>query len=152
VRLTTRNVWLLGAAGFTLLSGVAASAQSTAPDALTSLASPVADDIAASYATYHLQPIWTRAGINEAAVAQLVAILQKAPFDGFAEGPQLAAQVQAAAAQARSGDPGALTAAERVFSTAWVRYVQTIKRPTTGMIYAYRVGEIRKGRALARSC
>ena len=139
MRLTTRNVWLLGAAGFTLLSGVAASAQSTAPDALTSLASPAADDIVASYATYHLQPIWTRAGINEAAVAQLVAILQKAPFDGFAEGPQLAAQVQAAAAQARSGDPGALTAAERVFSTAWVRYVQTIKRPTTGMIYAYPV-------------
>ena len=54
-----RNMWLLGATGLTLLNGVAASAQSTAPDALTSLASPATDDVAGFYATYKPQPIWT---------------------------------------------------------------------------------------------
>src|SRR5690349_7095393 len=73
---------------------------------------PIAqDEIATVYASYRPQPIWTRGGINEAAVAQLVAILQRAPFDGFAEGPQLAARVQAALAQARSGDPAAMASA-----------------------------------------
>ena len=66
-------------------------------------------------------------------------ILQRSAFDGFAPGPQLAAQVQAAAAQARSGKPADIAAAERVLSTAWVQYVQAIKQPTTGMIYAYPV-------------
>ena len=96
-------------------------------------------DVAAFYATYRPQPIWLRAGVNEVAVAQLVAILQRAPFDGFAEGPQLAAQVEAAVAQARSGDLEATAAADRVLSAAWVRYIQALKRPTPGMIYAYPV-------------
>ena len=67
---------------------------------------------------------------DDPAVAQLTAILQRAPFDGFAEGPQLAAQVQAAVGAGPRGKPGASAAAERVLSTAWVRYVQAIKRPT----------------------
>jgi murein L,D-transpeptidase YcbB/YkuD len=137
VTLTTRNLGLLGAAGIALFAGVAASAQSVAPDPASSLAPPQSDDVATFYATYKPQPIWTRNGINEAATAQLVAILQRAPFDGFAEGPQLAAQVQAAVVQARSGDPAAMSVAEQTLSGAWVRYVQALKRPTTGMIYAY---------------
>ena len=32
-----------------------------------------------------------------------------------------------------------MTAAERTLSSAWVRYVQTVRRPTAGMIYAYPV-------------
>ena len=95
-----------------------------------------APDVVTAYDTYRPQPIWTRHGLDEAAVAELVSILQRAPFDGFAEGPQLAAQVQAAAAQARAGGPDA-AAAERFFSTVWVRYVRAIKRPTDGMIYAF---------------
>jgi murein L,D-transpeptidase YcbB/YkuD len=139
VRLTTRNLGLLGAASVALFVGFAASAQPAAPDPATSLAPPRSDDVATFYTTYKPQPIWTRNGINEAATAQLIAILQRAPFDGFAEGPQLAAQVQSTVAQARSGDPGAMSAAERALSGAWVRYVQALKRPTTGMIYAYSV-------------
>jgi murein L,D-transpeptidase YcbB/YkuD len=139
VRLTTRNLGLLGVASVALFVGVAASAQPAAPDPASALAPFQSDDIAAFYATYKPQPIWTRNGINEAATAQLVAILQRAPFDDFAEGPQLAAQIQAAVAQARSGDPSATMTAERVLSGSWVRYVQTLKRPTTGMIYAYPV-------------
>jgi L,D-transpeptidase YcbB len=96
-------------------------------------------DIAAFYATYQPRPIWVRGAVDEVAVSQLTAILQRAPFDGFAEGPQLAAQIEAAVARARTGDAAAITAAERTLSAAWVRYVQALKRPTPGMVYTYPV-------------
>ena len=99
---------------------------------------PVAPDVTAAYDTYHIQPIWFRAGPDSPAIAQLVAILQRAPFDGFPAGPQLAAQVQSVAAAVRA-NPAAAEGAERIVSTAWVRYVQSLKRPTDGMIYAYPV-------------
>jgi murein L,D-transpeptidase YcbB/YkuD len=134
--MTGRYLGYFGAASLAFLLGGAASAQPVSSDAAPILA-PAGVDVAAFYATFRPQPIWTRAGVNETAVAQLVAILQRAPFDGFADGPQLAAQVQAAVAQARSGDPTATTLAEHTFSAAWVRYVQFLKRPTPGMTYAY---------------
>jgi len=135
-----RNVGLLGAAAVALFAGVAASAQPVSSELATVVSAP-SDDVSAFYAQYKPQPIWARNGVNEAAVTQLVAILQRAPFDGFAQGPQLAAQVQAAVGQARGGDPAALAAAERTLSSAWVRYVQAIRKPTAGMIYAYPVLE-----------
>jgi len=95
--------------------------------------------VAAFYDTFHSQNIWFRAGQDDRAIAQLIGILQRAPFDGLPQGPQLAAQVQAAAAQARTGSPADVAAGERVLSSAWVAYVQAIKRPTSGMIYAYPV-------------
>jgi murein L,D-transpeptidase YcbB/YkuD len=98
---------------------------------------PQAAAVGAFYATRHASPVWFRGGVPTPAVSELVAILQRAPFDGFASGPQLAAQVQAAAAQARSGNPAAVDAAERSLSTAWVQYVQAIRRPTPGMDYIY---------------
>lgn len=100
---------------------------------------PAAASVTAFYDTYHAQNIWFRAGQDDRAIAQLVGILQRAPFDGFSQGPQLAAQVQAAAAQARSGVPADIASAERALSSAWVAYVQAMKRPTLGMIYAYPV-------------
>src|SRR5438045_1548871 len=136
VRVTGRNLGYFGAATAAFLVGAAASAQSVSPNVAPVLVPAPADDVAAFYATFRPQPIWTRAGVNEAAVAQLVAILQRAPFDGFADGPQLATQVQAAVAQARSGDPAATALAEHTLSAAWVRYVQFLKRPTPGMTYA----------------
>ena len=77
----------------------------------------------------------------------MTAILQRAPFDGLASGPQLAAQVQAAATQATSGNPNDIAAADRVVSAAWVQYVQAIKKPTAGMIYAYPVLQPQGSRA-----
>lgn len=135
---------LIGAGAAALVGTATADGQTTgpapgpvpAPASAPTASFAVPADITAAYDTYRIQPIWTRNGLNEAAVAQLTSILQRAPFDGFAEGPQLAAQVQAAAAQVRA-NPAAAADAERVMSAAWVRYVQAIKRPTTGMIYAY---------------
>jgi murein L,D-transpeptidase YcbB/YkuD len=104
-----------------------------------SAAVPVAAAVASFYDTYNVQPIWFRGGANTAAIAQLTAILQRAPFDGLPEGPQLAAQVQAAAAAAATGKAEDIANAERVLSSAWVQYVQAVKKPTAGMIYAYPV-------------
>ena len=124
---------LLGFGLAALLAGSAGSAQPIAPAPLA-----ISVDVAAAYNTYHVKPIWFRGGVQDPAVAQLVAILNRAPFDGFAEGPQLAAQVQVAAAATR-GSPASAANAERILSMAWVRYVQALKRPTEGMIYAYPV-------------
>jgi murein L,D-transpeptidase YcbB/YkuD len=133
----TGSGWLLTGVAGALLGSSPASAQVTAVSA-GPLTYPAAPDVAAAYDTYHVQPIWFRAGPDSPAIGQLVAILQRAPFDGFPAGPQLAAQVQAASATVRA-NPAAAASAERLLSTAWVRYVQSLRRPTDGMIYAYPV-------------
>jgi L,D-transpeptidase YcbB len=139
----------LGLCASTLLSTVPASAQLGAGTAATSQAPEMsaAAGVSAFYDTWRAQPIWFRGGVPSPAVAELVSILQRAPFDGFAAGPQLAQQVQAAAAQAQSGNQADLAAAERTLSTAWVEYVQAVKAPTAGMIYAYPVLEPQGTRA-----
>src|SRR4051794_4529485 len=81
--------------------------------AIAQTAVPARSAVAAFYETYGTRPMWFRGGVDNPAVAQLVAILQRAPFDGFATGPQLALQVQAAVAQARSGNASDIAAAER---------------------------------------
>ena len=110
-----------------------------APVPVVPASTVVAPDIAAAYDTYHVQPIWFHGGaVDNAAVGQLISTLQRAPFDGFTDGPRLAAQVQTVVSQARL-DPASAASAERALSTAWVRYVQAIRRPTAGMIYAFPV-------------
>ena len=124
------------------VSALAMSLPSAAPAAAAegqAVTVPTATAVASFYDKWQSHSIWYRGGANTAAIAQLTAILQRAPFDGFAEGPQLAAQVQAAAARASSGNPADIQNAEQVLSSAWVQYVQGIKKPTKGMIYAYPV-------------
>jgi murein L,D-transpeptidase YcbB/YkuD len=136
---TKLKILALGVSGLALAAGPAnqAPAAAAADGQLTAV--PAAAAVASFYDTYRSQQIWFRGGASTAAIAQLTAILQRAPFDGLAEGPQLAAQVQAAAAQASSGSPQDIANAEQVLSSAWVRYVQAIRKPTAGMIYAYPV-------------
>ncbi|MFL6785682.1 MAG: L,D-transpeptidase family protein, partial [Sphingomicrobium sp.] len=100
---------------------------------------PAAAAVTAFYNSRNASAIWFRNGAADPAAAQLVSILKRAPFEGLSAGPQLAAQVEAAVGQASSGNAADVAAAERVLSTAWVQYVQAIKRPTAGMIYAYPV-------------
>jgi murein L,D-transpeptidase YcbB/YkuD len=130
-----RSTLLAAAAGLTLL-GAAASAQVGTP-ALTSV--PAATSVSAFYSNYKTPSIWFRNGVADPGTTQLIAILKRAPFDGLATGPQLAAQVEAALAQAASGRPEDVSAAEQVLSTAWVEYAQRVKQPTAGMIYQYPV-------------
>jgi murein L,D-transpeptidase YcbB/YkuD len=127
---------LVGAAAGSVLAFAAPSAaqSSSAPSGTIAVGA-----VAGVYDAHRIQPIWFRNGVDEAAINKLVAILQRAPFDGFAQGPTLAAQVQSAVAQARAGDPAAQAAADRTLSSAWVQYVQALKRPTDGMTYAFPV-------------
>jgi L,D-transpeptidase YcbB len=133
------------AAGASVVAATPAISNAAGPQPAVSM--PAMSGVAAFYNSYQTPPIWFRNGVNPAVIAQLTAILQRAPFDGFAAGPQLAAQVQAAAAQAAAGKPDDLAAAEQVMSSAWVQYVQAIKKPTTGMIYAYPVLQPQGSRA-----
>ena len=124
-----------------LLLGAAPAAAQFAPT------SPAATSVSAFYSSWNSPSIWFKGGTADPAVSQLVAILKRAPFDGLASGPALAAQVEAAAAQARSGNPADTAAADRTLSIAWVEYVQAIKKPTAGMIYAYPVLQPQGSRA-----
>ena len=138
MRRTILKLALFGTAS--LLAGAPVAAQvNDAPAPMPILAPqlPAAPEVSAAYETRRIQPIWFRAGADSAIVSQLVAILQRAPFDGLDTGPQLAAGVLAAQAQARSGNAADVLAADKAVSAAWVQYVKAVKRPTRGMIYAW---------------
>jgi murein L,D-transpeptidase YcbB/YkuD len=79
--------------------------------------------------------LWFRHGPRSEAATELLTILQRSPIDGFAEGPRLAAGLQQAIRDAQYGGPPALLEADRLLSDAWVRYVQTIRSPSRGVIY-----------------
>ena len=124
-------------AAVALQSAPAAAATQAAP--LASAALPTSGAVEAFYSTWRYAPIWFSGNAAKPAVQQLIQILNRAPVDGLASGPQLAAQVQAAVQRAASGNPAAVAGAERTLSAAWVMYVQAVKRPTPNMIYAYDV-------------
>ena len=107
---------------------------------------PTAGAVTSIYNQYNIKPFWFRNGGPTVAMTQLVQILRRSPIDGLGSGPQLADQIEAAVRQAASGDTAAINAAEQLMSSSWVLYVQTIKRPTPGMIYAYDVLKPQGGR------
>ncbi len=127
-------------AALTLQPIAATAATQAAPVAAYPSASlPTSGAVDAFYSTWRYAPIWFSGNAAKPAAQQLMQILNRAPVDGLASGPQLAAQVQSALQQAATGNPAAITAAERTLSAAWVMYVQSLKRATPGMIYAYDV-------------
>src|SRR3954453_6692844 len=135
-----------------LAAGLALAGSSTAAVAQVGggtpiVGTPAATSVSAFYANWSAPKIWFRNGTADPATNQLVAILKRATFDGLASGPQLAAQVEAALARAQSGTPQDQANAEQVLSAAWVAYVQQVKRPTTGMIYAFPVLQPQGSRA-----
>lgn len=92
-------------------------------------------DVDSFYASRRNAPLWLSDGPNSPAARQLISILQRSQIDGMASGPELAGRAQALISQA-SGNPAALLAADKLLSSAWVQYVQTIHRPPRGMTYA----------------
>ncbi|MGE5063112.1 MAG: L,D-transpeptidase family protein [Myxococcales bacterium] len=92
--------------------------------------------VASFYAARGGAPLWLRTGADSNAARELIGVLERAPLDGLESGPALAAQAQALMARARAGDPQALSAADRMLSTAWVLYVQALQQPPLGVIYA----------------
>jgi len=123
------------AAALTVLCMPANAASPELPSA--ALASPsAAQAVASFYAARRGAPLWLRSGADGNAARELIGVLERAPLDGFQSGPAFAAQAQALMARAQIGDPAALTAADRLLSTAWVMYVQALQRPPAGVIYA----------------
>lgn len=92
-------------------------------------------DVEAFYAARRGAPLWLRDGRDSAAARELIAVLQRAPIDGLASGPELAGQAQALISQA-SVDRSALVEADMLLSSAWVQYVRAVQRPPRGMTYA----------------
>jgi murein L,D-transpeptidase YcbB/YkuD len=130
---------------FLLGTAVAASLLGTSPALARKKPKPVpvmvappvvieTEPVARFYQLRYYNPIWFRGANSVEAVTTLAAALRRAPIDGLANGPQLAADVETAAARART-DPAAVKAAELVLSRAWVAYAATVRAPTPGMIY-----------------
>jgi L,D-transpeptidase YcbB len=89
---------------------------------------PVDSNIEPFYAGHPGTLVWLGDPNRRAAAAKLIEILKSAPIDGLADGPLLASSVAAALS---SGTP----ADDRIISSAWVRYVQTLKKPVSGIGY-----------------
>ena len=113
----------------------ASSPPSIQPAPLASL--PSSSAVAAFYSTHRIKPMWFRGASPAPAALRLVGILRRAHVDGLASGPQLAAQVEAAMARAATGKAEDVKASEQLLASAWVLYVQALKRQTPGMIYGY---------------
>ena len=127
------------------------AAEAVPPVAAPAVAAPAATlsamtAVSAFYNQYK-PTIWFKGGTATPAAAQLVTILRRAPIEGLSFGPQVADQVEAAVRQAASGAPADVASAEQILSAALVTYVQALKRPTPGMIYAYSVLSPQGGRA-----
>jgi murein L,D-transpeptidase YcbB/YkuD len=89
---------------------------------------PPDSNVAPFYASHPGTLVWLRDPATRAAAAKLVDVLKRAPIDGLADGPQLATSVEAAIARGQPLD-------DQTISTAWVRYVQALKRPVEGVSF-----------------
>ena len=128
---------LVGAACAALLGTAVPVSAATTPELPGVAISPSASQAVDSfYASRHGAPLWLRGGADSAAARELIGVLDRAPLDGLDSGPALAAQAEAMIANAQTGNPAALGAADRLLSAAWVSYVQALQQPPSGMIYA----------------
>ena len=127
---------LLAGATCAALIGLSVPASAATSPELPGAALQVSPSVDAFYASRHGAPLWLRSGADSSAVRALMGVLERSPLDGLGDGPALAARAQALLGRAQAGDPAALAAADRLLSTAWVSYVETLQRPPSGMIYA----------------
>ena len=128
--------------GMTLAAGVIAapaSAQWAQPapwhPVTTTAPFPVSGAVIRFYESRSNTAIWFRTGPRSEAATQFLSILHRSSVEGFAEGPHLAAGLQQAIRNAQFGGHPAMLHADRLLSTAWVRYVQAIRSPSPGVLY-----------------
>lgn len=135
----SKNAGLTGIAVAASIIAAPASAQWAQPapwhPGMITTPVPLSGSVVRFYESRRNAPIWFRAGPRSEAATQLLAILHRSPIDGFAEGPRLAAGLQQAIRNAQFGGPPAMLHADRLLSTAWVRYVQAIRSPSRGVLY-----------------
>ena len=129
---------LVGAASAALITLAAPAAAATNPE-LPTLANfdPGAEQaVNGFYAQRAGAPLWFRSGPGGSAAVEFIGTLERAALDGMPAGPAIAAQAQALIVRAQSGDPAALSAADRLLTSAWVQYVEALQVPPAGMTYA----------------
>jgi L,D-transpeptidase YcbB len=125
---------LVTAAAFFLAAPALAQDADVAPTAVTRpvlapVPAPVVDsDVAPFYAAHPGTLVWLRDVNSRLAAVKLVDIFKRAPIDGLSDGPALASSVEAAIASGTAAD-------DQIISTAWVRYVQTLKRPVQNISF-----------------
>ena len=99
---------------------------------------PTSGEVRAFYAGWRYAPIWFNGKAAKPAANELIQILQRAPLDGLAAGPQYAALLQSALQQAAAtGSDQAIAYADHSLSEALVLYAQIMQRPSRDYIYAY---------------
>ncbi|WP_051676602.1 L,D-transpeptidase family protein [Sphingomonas astaxanthinifaciens] len=86
---------------------------------------PTAAAVSSFYAG-RSQPLWLE---SPRAIGALTAALKTSPLDGFEDGPELAASIEQALADAEAGTPGAAQEAERLMSSAFILYAQAMRWP-----------------------
>lgn len=137
------RAYLLTAVAAALTAAAPADAKKKQPPAPVPVAapqvalpsSPNAVHVRYFYERSNYAPIWFRQGAGDEAIGQLLSVLRRAPIDGMANGPQVAASVEAAVAAARTGDAMKTKEAELALSAAWVDYVHALQRPNSNVIW-----------------
>jgi L,D-transpeptidase YcbB len=129
---------LAGVACASLMGLSVPAMAATNPELPTAAANQAAayQTVDAFYAARGGAPLWLRSGGDSSAARELLGVLQRASLDGMPSGPGMAVQAQSLLARAQAGDPAALSAADRLLTSAWVQYVEALQTPPTGMIYA----------------
>jgi len=144
------RAWLLFIASISIGASAPALAQDAdvaptpvaKPHLAEAPAPPPDSNVAPFYASHPGTLVWLRDANTRAVAAKLVDILKRAPIDGLADGPILAESVQAAIARGQPLD-------DQTISTAWVRYVQTMKRRVEGVSFGDLTLELRQPSASA---
>ena len=129
------RVWALCVAAVAVAVAVPAVAQEdVAPEPAKAPAQSVTptpapdSNVAPFYAEHPATLVWLKDADARAAATKLVEVLKRSPIDGFTDGPMLAATAEAAIARGQPLD-------DQSISTAWVRYVQWMKRPVDGVSF-----------------
>lgn len=107
----------------------------TLPVPSLAAALPGSGAVALFYGRQGNRLIWFGSGSRSPAASDLLAILQTSEVDGVADSRQLASAARQALRLAQRGDHGAMVEADRTLSTAWVAYVQELRRPPAGIVY-----------------
>src|SRR5215211_5231514 len=106
------KTWMLAGAACAALNvlslPVSAATLPTIPSPAQAYGSGAEQAVNAFYASRRGAPLWLRGGVDFTAARQMIGLLDRAPLDGLASGPALAAQARSLLARAQSGDPTAL--------------------------------------------
>lgn len=96
---------------------------------------PGSGAVALFYQRQSNRMIWFSHGPRSPAATEFLGLLQTSAVDGVSNGGQLASHVQRAIQLAQRHDAAAVLEADRTISTAWVSYVQALRKPPGGIVY-----------------